>query len=124
MSNPEFDDVMRLARQWLYTEIRSLVDEALKELKSTKPADESEARESLDEWLRQTIDGHQFTIYTAQAGMVCAASDNDSACEDDTGEKPPSVEVQAYYAMLADCWQLLEARSDEWIPDETDETEE
>lgn len=116
---PSFDDVMRAARRWYYSEIRDLVDDAIARLKSEcKPSDEDEAREWLRDDVDQTTDGHAFVIYTGQAAMACAASDNDGAYEDDTGEAPPTVEVRACYAMRADAWELLEARSDEWIPPE------
>lgn len=108
-----FDDVMTAARRWYYTEIRSLADDAIARLK-TEGKNARDAREWLTEDINQTTDGHAFVIYTAQAGMVCAASDCDSTYEDELGEKPPTVEAQACMAMRADIWQLLEARSDEW----------
>jgi hypothetical protein len=119
---PDFSDVMSIARKWLYTEIRSIAEEAIKELKSQTPALETddECREWLVEWVDETTDGHQFVIHTAQAGMVLAASDNDNAYEDETGETGASVEAKACCAMRADVWELLEARSDEWLV-ETDE---
>jgi len=112
-----FDDVMSLARRWYYTEIRSLADEAIRAVHADKPSssyDENDRREFLTGWVDETTDAHSFVIYTAKAGMVLAASDCDSAYEDATGETGASVEVRACFAMRADVWALLEARSDEW----------
>lgn len=117
-ANPSFDDVMSLARRWYYSKVRILTDDAIKRCRSEcKPDTEKQAREWLTEDVDQTTDGHECVIYTAKAGMVCAASDNDGAYEDSVGEKPPTIEAQACMAMRADVWELLEARSSEWIPD-------
>lgn len=121
---PDFDEVMRTARRWYYSEIRDLANDAIARLKTEgKPSDEDEAREWLQQDVDQTTDGHSFVIYTAQAGMACAASDNDGAYEEETGEKPPTVEAQACMAMRRDVWELLDARSDEWIPEEKPESD-
>src|ERR1700690_533332 len=90
---PEFGDVMNAARRWYYSEIRSLADEAIKEcLKEAKGDDTDGRREWLTTWIDETTDGHEYVIYTAKAGMVCAASDNDGAYESEIGETPPTVE--------------------------------
>jgi hypothetical protein len=67
---------------------------------------EEEAGEGADrdEWLWETLDGHQFVIYTHKARKVLEYSPNDSAYEDETGEtlaynKP---EVGALFAMRQD----------------------
>jgi hypothetical protein len=112
MDNPDFNDVMRLARQWYYTEIRSLVDDAIAR------HDRADGREALQSDLEQTIDGHEFVIYTAKASMVLAASDCENAYEEIGLGDDVSTEVRAYFAMLADCWQTLDAREDEWSPSE------
>jgi hypothetical protein len=122
---PDFGDVMNAARRWYYGEIRSLADEAIKECLEDAEDDDTDARrEWLTTWIDETTDGHEYVIYTAKAGMVCVASDNDDAYESESGEKPPSVEAQACLAMRADVWQLLDARSDEWEatpPDDDDD---
>lgn len=114
--SPDFNDVMSLARRWYYSEIRDLVDEAIKVVAKDHAKDSTDdRREALTTWVDETTDGHEFVIYTAKAGMVCAASDCSDTYRDETGEENnPVVEIQACYAMRADIWQLLEARSDEW----------
>lgn len=114
-----FDSVMELARKWYYTEIRSLADDAIARALKEAHADEDTRRTWLARDVEETTDDHAFIIYTAQAGMVCAASDNDGAYEDDIGENPPTIEAQACMAMRADVWQVIDARTDEWIPAET-----
>ncbi len=115
-----FDNVMTLARRWYYSEVRDLADESIKA--TVEHATDTDARtDAIQEWLTETIDGCQLVIYTAQAAMVCAASDNYGAYEDECREKPPTVEVQAFAAMRADVWQLLSAREDEWHAPETED---
>lgn len=120
---PTFSDVMDAARRWYYSEIRSIADEAIKECLE-RHADDStdDRREALTEWVDETTEGHEFVIYTAQAGMVLAASDNDGAYEDATGEDGGTVEARACMAMRADVWDMLGAREDEWhAPDPDDD---
>lgn len=122
--SPSFHDVMTLARKWYYSEIRSIADEAIKHVLAEHSSDDTDARrEALVDWVDETTDGHEYVIYTAKAGMVCAASDNDVAYEDATGDKPPTVEVQACFAMRADVLELLDAREDEWLSTEPTEDE-
>lgn len=77
-------------------------------------SDGTDRREFLQEWVEEATDGHEFVIYTHKAQLVVATSRNDGAYEDNTGEKPPTVEAQACAAMRADVWELLEAREEEW----------
>lgn len=74
----------------------------------------ADRREFLQKWVESATDDHNYVIYTHKAQLVVATSRNDSAYEDDIGEKPPTVEAQACAAMRADVCELLEARSDEW----------
>lgn len=113
-TTPEFEAVMDLARRWYYGEIRSIADEAIRLCASEASGDADDRREWLTQWVDQTTDGHEYVIYTAKAGMALAASDCDTAYEDQTGEAGGTVEVRACYAMRADVWALLEAREDEW----------
>lgn len=104
---PEFDEVMSLARRWYYTEIRSIAEEAIKTVLTSKPApkyDGSERREYLVEWIDETTDNHEYVIYTAKAWMVLAASDNCDAYEDETGDQAMKIDVgtRACFAMRAD----------------------
>lgn len=126
MSRDTLNDAINLIREWYYTEIRSLADAAISEVadyvKSEDDPDDDSVREHLDEWLHETIDGHQFVIYTMQAKCALLASDNEDALENETGETG-TVEARCYYAMRADVSELLSAREDEWLPSERPEPE-
>ena len=105
-----FDDAMNILRRWYHDEIRSLAEEAV--LEFPFPADENdddENEEDRDTWLHETIDGHEFVIYTAKAQAVALASDNADAEEDETGEKSTDDSRRAYYAMRADVREQIEA---------------
>lgn len=116
-NTPDFDDVMRLARRWHYSEVRSLADEAIKECLKACATDDSDhaRREWLTTWVDETTDGHSHVIYTGQASMLLAASDNEDAWEE-LGDSMPDVSARACMALRADVWELLEARDDEWKP--------
>lgn len=111
---PTYDDILGAARQWHYTEVGHLADEAIKECLASDAAPGRERREWLDEWVRETCDQHERVIYTGQASLTCAASDNEDAYQDEFGEPAPTVEARACWALIRDVWQLLDARSDEW----------
>lgn len=99
-----FDDAMTMLRKWYYDEIRAIAkdytDRALK--------GEFDDRETFHEDLEQMLDDHEYVIYTAKAQAVCLASNHDDEYEDRFGEKPPKVEAQAMYAMLADVREYLD----------------
>lgn len=104
-----FDDAMSTLRRWYYDEIRSLAAEAVREFPF--PADENDDDENEEpraDWLHETIDGHEFVIYTVKAQAVILASDSHDAMEDETGEKGTD-EQRAYFAMLADVREQIEA---------------
>lgn len=75
-------EALRAVRQWYWEEVRSVAEEARDEVKSGRLAD----AEALQEWLHETIDGHQFVIYIQQAQMVLLASDNQDAYAEDFGD--------------------------------------
>ena len=58
------------------------------------------------DWLHETLDGHEFIIYTYKARCVLEHSENDDAMPEETGEKVDwhSPEPGAYYAMMADVY--------------------
>lgn len=83
-----------------WTEIRELATEFRTRVDQGPDYDEQDP----GEWLWETLDGHEFVIYTYKARKVLEYSRNDSAYEDETGEtlaynKP---EVGAMFAMMAD----------------------
>jgi hypothetical protein len=116
-TTPDFDSVMSEARRWYYSEVRSIVDEAIAECRRDHADDSPRARrEAITEWVDQTTDGHEYIIYTAKAWMVLAASDKCDAAEESMGEEARAMEIgaRACWALRADVWDVLEARSDEW----------
>lgn len=126
LESPEFDQIMSMARRWHYDEVRSLVDSAIEELATERKREAltaDDAREWLDRWLHQTIDGHEHVILTGQAVMLLAASDNDDAYEVEHGVPTADVSQRAFAALNADVWKLLCARSEEWERDDEDPEE-
>jgi hypothetical protein len=118
---PDFDAVMTAARRWYYSEVRSIADDAICLVCEDRPApkyDEDERRAYLARWVDEITNGHEYVIYTAKAAMVLAASDCETAYEESMGETTGDVSTRACFAMRADIWQLLDARSDEWVPSE------
>ena len=116
-TTPDFDAIVSDLRRWYYSEIRSLADEAIKECNAYHTADDDAytRREWLDAWLHETIDGHEFVIYTCKAKCSLLASDNEDALEQETGESG-TAEQRCYWAMRRDVVELIGARSDEWDP--------
>lgn len=113
MSDDAFRDATDALRKWYWGEVRSLAQEALKE----HPIDE----EARDEWLHETIDGHEFVTHTAKAQGVLLASDNDGAYVDEMGEEAfaeavreaggPPWSLMAYMALLADVREQIAAEA-------------
>lgn len=106
-----WEEGTRLLRRWYFEEVRSLAREALRE----NPKDE----EARDEWLHETIDGHEYIIYTGKTLGVLLCSDNADAEEEETGEKSTDDARRAYFAMRADVREQLDAERsnmrDEWL---------
>lgn len=92
-----------LLQRWYEAEVRSLAEDYAKRLRDGEwGKGEDLDEEGLNEDLEQTIDGHEYVIYTWQARCVCAASDNEDTYAEEFGTAPPTVEAQAYTAMLRD----------------------
>ncbi len=119
-SEPNLDNAFREIRRWYYSGVTRLVDCLIEECKGEKHEDEDAAREWLTERVDEDTGDHEFVIYTFKAKCACLASDNEDAYQDDMGEPAPSVEAAACMAMRRDVWELLDARSDEWIPAEVE----
>ena len=75
---------------------------------SSDLSEEGEADQDPEDWLHETIDGHEWVIITWKARLVLVCSDNPDAYEDDMGEKPTSPEVAAYAAMQRDVREAAE----------------
>lgn len=121
-NTPDFNQIVSDLRRWYYSEIRDLADAAIKEINSEhgESDDEDTRRERLDTWLHETIDGHEFVIYTFKAKCSLLASDNEDAMDEELGESG-TVEQRCYFAMRRDVTELIDARSDEWVPDGSDD---
>ena len=94
-------DLNTILRPWFTEyneEIRSLAKEAL-----TIPEDERE------DWLHETIDGHEWVIYTFWARCVLVATDNPDSYEEEMGEPAKTVEAQAYMAIMHDVRAMIPA---------------
>lgn len=99
MPRPIFDnlnDYLRPARAEYREEIRSLAAEAIAECEGD--------REAIEEWMHQTIDGHEWVIYPYKAQFVALVCDCDAwdAAEDYGPEVASRPELVAYYAMTYD----------------------
>jgi hypothetical protein len=101
MSDDAYDRGRDALQKWYHDECRACARAVLDEAKQYK-RDESDV-------LHETIDGHEFIIYTAKAQLVIALSGYSDAYEDEMGERAPSDEVRAYYAMCADVREYMEA---------------
>jgi hypothetical protein len=91
VTEEKLDAALRVVRQWYFDEIRAIVEEA-----KTKGEDE------VEDYLHETIDGHEFVIYTYKARLVMICTDHPDAFEEEMGDKPETVEQAAYGAMMAD----------------------
>jgi hypothetical protein len=120
------DEATRMA--WsdaIKAELTEDADAILEKHPTTRINRERDMGEDAREWLTEHVDGvtddHNHVIYTGKAWMLCAASDNDDAYQEQMGEPPPTIEARACMALRADVWEMLEARSDEWDIEDTDE---
>lgn len=84
-------------------------------------------RERVD-WLHEMLDEHEYVIYTAKAAAVLRHSSNDEAAFED-GVRPfvslsDVYVVCAFYAMLADVREWLDAHPDDEEEERLEEEEE
>jgi len=104
-----------------WDEIRSLADAFRQAMKDGEITDD----ETAEEWLHQTIDSHQFVIYTYKAKCVGLHTNNPDAMLDEFGaeglvrNESVNYEGMAYCSMMADLRMLIEG----WQDEQDDETE-
>lgn len=109
--NDPYDQALTILRKWYYTEIRVLAKEALK---AAKKSDRDED-EFIQDWVAETIDGHEFVIYTGKAQAVLLASDKSGAYFDEFGGEDPmeggdiAWSKLAYAAMCTDVQEQIQA---------------
>lgn len=116
---PTYDEIRNMARRWYYDEIKSIADEVERKCK----ARDFDSSDEVHDYVQQTIDGHEFVIYTGQAMLACFASDHDDDYEEENGEKPPTVEVQAFYAIKRDVYETLDATVIDAVDEEPEDEE-
>lgn len=96
-----------------YREVANLADTLIQEAR-----DEGLDREAFDERLHETIDGHEYVIYTQKAQNVLVHSSNDGAGPEELGAdafvKDGSLrwESLAYFALRRDVKECLGRRAD------------
>lgn len=90
------DDALRALRADYFTEIRSIALEALKQ-----------SEDDWDDWLHETLDGHERVIHTHKARVVLVCTDHPDAYQEEMGDDPETPEQSAYFAMRADVDDLL-----------------
>jgi hypothetical protein len=93
------EEALRILSRDYNEEIRALAIEALKQ-----------SEDEREDWLHETIDGHERVIYTYKARVVLICTDNPDAYEDEMGEKPAGPEQAAYMAMMTDVREMLSNR--------------
>jgi len=107
-----------LAREYR-AEIKALVDEAIKETADVAdlPEDDDEPEaideEAASDFLQESIDGHQWVIYTGKAMLVVLVSDADPDDYLDEIDHPARVrthEARAYACMIQDAADELRDR--------------
>lgn len=95
---PTVDDAFRILNRDYWDDVRGVVDEMKRAIRDHEVTSEEE----LYDYLCEHTEGHQRVIYTFQARWGLCCSDNPDAYEEETGEKPASVEAQMLVAFQAD----------------------
>ncbi len=96
-------------RHEYYAEVRSLAEDVQAQVKAGQLKDS----EAVTEYLYETIDGHQWVIYTWRSQMVVLVSDNSDALVDSQGAeglvKDGNINwgAIAYYALEQDVLECL-----------------
>jgi len=100
-----------------HAEVRSIAQDLLTEVRDDNPgelADSCIVREALEERLWETIDGHQWVIYTYKAQQIIALSSNDSYSAENFGAESIVTEdgdikweAIAFGALYADVSEIL-----------------
>ncbi len=106
MENVTHDMAINALNREYMDEIRSIAANIVAEHydpETQEPIDSDEC----EQYLTETIDGHEWVIYTHKAKIVAVVTDSPDAYEDEMGEKAPTVEAAAYFSMLADVRDML-----------------
>jgi hypothetical protein len=102
------DAVAVLTRDY-YSDVEGVVNELESQIKDGT----IRTREQADEWIHETVDGHQRVIYTWQAKMGLLVSENEDAMAEELGESDvsPDPSVRMYWAMKKDVEEAVEGSS-------------
>lgn len=84
ITEEQHDEAMRVLRAEYYQAVRGIVEDARQAIKDGEITD----RDSLEQWMHQTIDGSYWVIYTHANMQVLFVSDNHDAHSDTYGEVP------------------------------------
>lgn len=104
-----------MERTEYYTEIRSLADSLIEDARGQKM--DSEA---FDEYLWESIDGHQWVIYTHQSQQVVACSDNDGYAAENWGAESIVRDGAIHWAGLAFGAMYADVQEELWRRDDFD----
>ena len=101
-------DALSLLEADYWGDIRSNAKDVIRQIKDG----EISSRDELYERLNEEADGTQWVIYTHQARVLLVCTNTPDAYEEEFGEKPDTVEKQAYAAYLHDLTEQVEAEGD------------
>lgn len=93
-----YDDAWRVIEADYWDDVRGAVEELTRGIKDGEIEDKEEFHDRLHEY----VDSMQRVIYTHQARVGMACTDNPTACEDETGDKSETVEGAMFWALMAD----------------------
>ncbi len=77
----KFDDALRGLRRAYYSAVADYAKDIIDHAKDNPDDD----RESIDQYIHESIDGSEWVIYTQKAQIVLLCSDNDGTYESDFG---------------------------------------
>lgn len=93
----------RASRVDYWRDVRGVVEDVRQAVASGELEDEDAA----DQYIWEAVDGHSRVIYTHEAKRGLAASDNEDAHEEETGEQTADVSVRMFWAMRRDVMDEL-----------------
>jgi hypothetical protein len=111
------DEAMRVLRAEYFDTVRGIVADLQRAIKDKEVSTEDEAQD----WLHETVDGHQDVIYTYKAQQVLLHSDNTDAYVEEYGaggviqDGAINWSVLAYAALLADVRDAIGSELEAWI---------
>ena len=105
-------DAENILRREYWQQVHGIIEDAKQAILDGEITD----TEGLDTWLHETIDGHQWVIYTKYNFFVLLYSDNESAYVDDFGQEGLVRDGAINWAAMAYCAMMADVRAS--LPDE------